>query len=409
MSKASKEHQALNRQLLVITYWNLADALVQRYTLPYVRIMLKCLPVGSVVHLVTLERSAPFGMCELEPGVYVHRFKYKPFGLAAFVMIVRMVARLIVLIWRKRLDTIHAWCTPAGMLGHILSVITRRPLVLDSFEPHAEAMVENGTWSARGWAFKVLFTWERWQSKRAKVLIAAAEGMRPYAALKYGIHGRSMYVKPACVDLECFSFADRKNPELLRELKLDGRLILVYAGKFGGIYLDQEVFDLFKVAHTYWGDRFRVLLLTGHSREELLPFMLQSGLDPALFTILSIAPVQVPAYMGLGDMALTPVRSVPTKRCCSPIKDGEYWALGLPVFITPEISDDSRIIAEHGAGVVIEGNGVDAYERAVARMDELLRKGDARYWYDRIRPLAERYRNFDIAESIYEKVYGENR
>ncbi|HRF78805.1 MAG TPA: glycosyltransferase [Flavobacteriales bacterium] len=371
--------------------------------------MLSVLPSGSVIHLVTLEKVASPGVFEAEPGIRVHAFRYKRFGALAIGMILNVVWSLFRLVRKERIDTIHAWCTPAGMLGHIISVITGRPLVLDSYEPHAEAMVENGTWSARGGAFNVLFNWERWQSKRAKVLIAAAEGMHSYAALKFGVSEKPMYVKPACVDLDRFSFVDKKNAELLRELGLDGRLILVYAGKFGGIYLDQEVFDLFKVAHTYWGDRFRVLLLTGHSREELLPFMLRAGLDPALFTILSVPPAQVPAYMGLGDMAITPVRSVPTKRYCSPIKDGEYWALGLPIFITPDISDDSRIIAEHGVGVVIEGYGSDAYHRAVHRMDELLRMGDGRFWYDRIRPLAERYRNFDIAENIYKKIYGEHR
>jgi len=359
--------------------------------------------------LVTLEKVASPGVFDAEPGVRVHAFRYTPFGAAAVGMILKLVWNLLRLVRKERIDTVHAWCTPAGMLGHIISVLTGKPLVLDSYEPHAEAMVENGTWSANGMAFKVLYTWERWQSRRATVLIAAAEGMRSYAAQRYGVSGKPMYVKPACVDLQRFSYAQRKDTNLLRELELEDRLVLVYAGKFGGIYQDQEVFDLFKVAHTHWGDRFRVLLLTSHSRAELMPFMERADLDPELFTILSVPPAQVPAYMGLGDIAITPVRSVPTKRFCTPIKDGEYWALGLPVFITPDISDDSRIIAEHGAGVVVEGCGIEAYQLAVTRMDELLSKGDARYWYDRIRPLAERYRNFGIAENIYEKVYGENR
>ena len=44
----------------------------------------------------------------------------------------------------------------------------------------------------------------------------------------------------------------------------------------------------------------------------------------------------------------TPVKPVPTKRYCTPVKDGEYWALGLPVIITEGISDDSGIIRENG-------------------------------------------------------------
>ena len=45
------------RNILVLTYWSYSDALIQAYTLPYLRIMLRVLPPGSKVHLVTLEKQ----------------------------------------------------------------------------------------------------------------------------------------------------------------------------------------------------------------------------------------------------------------------------------------------------------------------------------------------------------------
>ena len=394
------------RQVLVLTYWSVSDALIQAYTLPYVRLMLKALPVGSTVHLVTLEKGGAPSLLSSEQGVVVHPFRYAPFGTRAVPMILRVLWHCARLIRRERIDTIHAWCTPAGMLGHILSVLTGRPLILDSYEPHAEAMVENGTWRRDGLAFKVLFRWERWQSRRAKVLIAAAAGMREYAERKYGVKDKPFHVKPACVDLDAFSVRHRKDPVSLKELGLEGRIVLVYAGKFGGIYLDQEVFDLFAVARRYWGDRLQVLLLTGHDPEELLPFMSKAGLDPRMFTIRFVPHADMPRYMGLADVAITPVRSVPTKRFCTPIKDGEYWALGLPVIITPDISDDSRIIAENGIGAVLEGLDEIAYEKAIRTIDHLLTSVEHQELTDRIRAVAVRYRSFGIAEQIYMTIYG---
>lgn len=394
------------RTILVLTYWSHADALVQTYTLPYVRIMQEVLPPGSTIHLVTLEKSAPAGTWITEDGIHVHAFRYVPFGARAIGMVIRLVATCIGLILRHRVDVIHAWCTPAGMVGYLLSVITGRPLVIDSYEPHAEAMVENGTWRRGGLAFRILFRFERWQSHRARVLIAASEGMCRYAAEKYGVTGRTIHVKPACVDLERFSWKERKRQDLLDELGLHGKLVIVYAGKFGGIYLDREVFDLFKAAHDHWGDRLHVLLLTSHRPAELTPFIHAAGLDEGMFTLRFVPHAAIPGYMGLGDLAITPVRSVPTKRCCTPIKNGEYWALGLPVVITPDISDDSRIIAEHGIGAVLEGLGAPHYRKAVQVIDDMLKKQDMRALYERIRPVAVRYRNFDVARAIYHEVYG---
>jgi len=392
--------------VLVLTYWNFNDALVQTYTLPYVRIIRDQLPPGSIVHLVTLEkdwRSPP--RCE-EPGVKLHSFRYRPFGWRALGMMFDLVWRCCMLVWLHRIGTVHAWCTPAGMIGHLVSVVTRCPLVIDSYEPHAEALVENGTWRRSGIAFKVLFLFERWQSRRAVAHIACASGMRNYALETYGVHCKRFFVKPACVDLERFSLRSRKDPALLRELGLEGKLVAGYAGKFGGIYLEQEVFDLFRVARDHWGERFHVLLLTAHSISDLVPFMRAAGLDKSMFTIRFVPHSEVPGYMGLADFAITPVRSVPTKRYCTPIKDGEYWALGLPVIITPDISDDSHIIFEANAGAVLDGLDDASYRKAVLTMDELLKEG-MQALYARIRPLAEKHRDFARAVEVYRNVYGD--
>lgn len=394
------------RNILVITYWSFDDALVQAYTLPYLRLIREVLPQGSTIHLVTLEKRAAPGVREVEPGLLVHAFRYVPFGVRAFGMIADVLWSCLKLIRGHAIDTIHAWCTPAGMLGHILSLLTGRPLIIDSYEPHAEAMVENGTWSRRGLAFRLLFWSERAQSRRARVLIAAAEGMKDYAAMKYGVVNGPIHVKPACVDLERFSFSDRKDPVLLKELGLEGKLVGVYAGKFGGIYLDQEVFALIRVARERWGERFHVLLLTSHTPAELSAYMDREGLPQEMFTVRFVPHAEVPRYMGLGDLAITPVRSVPTKRYCTPIKDGEYWALGLPVIITPDISDDSRIIAERGIGAVLTGLDDEHYKVALTRIDHLLQEHDRRALYDRIRPVAEEFRNYDRAKAIYQSIYG---
>lgn len=396
------------RRILVITYWCFDEALVQAYTLPYVRLMLQAAPPGSTVHLVTLEKDE----LNLRPrkaieGIVHHPFAYARFGLGGALMAIRVVLRLLLLVRRSRVDAIHAWCTPAGALGWVISALTGRPLVIDSYEPHAEAMVENGTWPKGGAAHRLLLLLERMQSRRATHLIACAHGMQAYAHRTYGTApDRHMHVKPACVDLERFSWGQVKDPELLAGLGWLDKRVAVYAGKFGGIYLEQESFDLFRAAVDQWGDRLRVLLLTPHRREELEPMMQAAGLDPGIFEIRLVPHADVPRWMGLADFAITPVKPVPTKALCTPIKDGEYWALGLPVIITPGISDDSAIIERHGIGAVLQGLNADAYRAAMHRIDQLLSSRSRRELYELIRPVAERYRSFGIARSIYQEIYG---
>lgn len=401
-SSRSTERLSAAQNVLVLTYWSYDDALVQTYTLPYVRIITT--KIEGKVHLVTLDRNAAESGRETgDPRIVHHGFRYVPFGLRAVWVMVGVVWKLLRIIRKERVDVIHAWCTPAGAVGYLLSILSGRPLIIDSYEPHAEAMVENGTWKKDSWAFRILFKLEKLQTHRAAHLIAAAHGMQTYAADRYDHHG-PMYVKPACVEINDFPL--ERDARLLEELHLNDKLVMVYAGKFGGIYLKEEVFHFFRQAQEHWGDRLHILLLTNHSMGELRPLMEKAGLDETIFTIRFVPHAEIPRYLSLADIGITPVKPVPTKKYCTPIKDGEYWAAGLLVIITPEISDDSRIVEDENIGVVLRSFDREGYRKAVQDIDRLLEKVPRELSRAHIRSVAMKYRSFDRAEKIYEAIYG---
>jgi glycosyltransferase involved in cell wall biosynthesis len=401
------------KNILVITYWSFKDALIQTYTLPYVTIIGKHIPQGSKVYLITLEKDHKLLddvtrqeiQSRLPPHITWLPFKYYRFGIRAALSWMINLVKLAGFISRNNIQVLHAWATPAGAIGYLLAVITGRKLVIDSYEPHAEAMVENGTWTRRSIAFRILFWLERKQTRKASAVISATEGMREYARVKYNSALPDFFVKPACVDLDLFSRKNLKRPDLVQSMNLSGKIVCVYAGKFGGIYLDHEVFDLMKHAHDHWGDRLRILLLTSHSPGEIDALCKVAGLDRAIVITRFVPHAEIADYIGLGDFALTPVKPVPTKKYCTPIKDGEYWALGLPVVISRDISDDSAIIGANSAGVVIDRYEAGSFSEAFRTLDRILAEPtEARF--NRIRALAEKYRNFSIADRIYESVYG---
>lgn len=398
--------------ILVLTYWNLADALVQTYTLPYLRIIGNQLAPGSVITLFTLEKN-PSMLREENTWTNALRIEgiqwvsepYYAFGLSALLRMPSMLLRLRSLIRREKIGYIHCWATPAGALGYLLSIWTGVPLIIDSYEPHAEAMVENGTWKRNGLAFRLLFSLEKLQSQKATALIAANGGMKQYAMEKYGLKAPNFFIKPACVDLQRFDSSATPDEQLRDDLGLRGKRVAVYAGKFGGIYLDQEVFSFFKAVSNRWGDQFRALLLTGHTSEEIEQYCSRAGLDSHILVTRFVPHAEVARYLALADFALTPVKPVPTKRYCTPIKDGEYWAMGLPVVIPVGISEDSEIILRERIGAVLERQDHEAYATALDTLESLFAepKDELR---KRIRQVAIRYRNFTIAEGVYRQVYG---
>lgn len=393
-----------NNNILVLTYWSLNDALIQTYTLPYVKIIAKNIPAENMVFLLTLEKSNKEFFFN-ENKIQNIPIQYYPFGIKALFMWIKILIKLTVLIKRKNIKTIHAWCTPAGMMGYILSLITGRDLIIDSYEPHAEAMVENGTWKKNSLVFKLLLKFEKLQTKRAKYLIATTNGMIDYAKEKYLHSKQNFFIKPACVNLELFSKKNIKNKTLIEKYNLKNKLICVYAGKFGGIYLEKEVFDFLKVAEDYWGDKFIAIILSSQSESEIELLRTQSGLKKETILHEFVKHSEIADYIGLGDFGITPVKSVPTKRYCTPIKNGEYWALGLPIVITKNISDDSNIIQEHNIGSVIEKLDANSYRKSIMEIDNLINSNTKEELYNKIRSIAIEYRSFNIASDIYRKIY----
>jgi len=398
------------KNVLALTYWSYPDALVQTYTLPYVRIIKKNLPPDSIIYLVTLEKnknsivSAEVGESLKSEGIVWKPFIYRPFGMRAFINWLIVGAQLSYWIVAKKISVIHCWGTPAGAIGFVLSTLTQKKLIIDSYEPHAEAMVENGTWNKNGLAFKLLFWLEKKQSKRADVIIAATAGMQAYAKEKYGVTKTNFLVKPACVDLELFTLKNLKKKELVEKFQFQNKIVCVYAGKFGGIYLDHEIFDFLKICHRFWGDAFRVMLLTNHPPQEIKDYCEKSGLPVEIIQTAFVPHQSIPDYLGLGDFAITPVKPVPTKKYCTPIKDGEYWALGLPVVIPKNISDDSSIIEQNSIGAVLSGFDEVSYREAVVKIDALIKRHHQKR-FEEIRQIAIRYRSFEIAENVYRSAY----
>lgn len=397
--------------ILVFTQWSFKDALVQTYTLPYVDIIRELISAERKIIIVTAEQ--PHIALSKEEADQINKNwekrnmqlypePYKRFGLMKLVAAAGKLSKLIGVIKKEKIKTIHAFCTPAGSIAYLLSKFTGAELIIDSYEPHAESMVENGTWKKGGAAYKILFSLEKKQTKRAKVLIATTAGMKQYALDRYGVVVKDFFVKPACVDLIKFSPGE-KDPLLLKELGFENKIVCVYAGKLGGIYLKEEVFNFIKLCYDHWKDDFRFLMLTNATKEEVDTEVRRVSLPQNIVVSKFVYHDDVPRYLSLGDFAINPVKPVPTKRYCTSIKDGEYWAMGLPVVISPQISDDSEIIEKENTGVVVNFFDKDALAASIEKLEILIR--DNVSLKEKIRQMAIRYRSFDIAKKIYKEIY----
>lgn len=395
------------KSLMIITYWGYYDALIQSYTLPYVKIIRKILPADCKIILVTFERNTPAeSEISIEEGITNVQFRLHGFGISAIREIFRSLRELKKIIARENVAALHGWCATGNGIAWLLSRRTRIPFLADSFEPNAEAMVECGTWKRSSAAFRLQFWLEKKTAHAAKELIAISPHMQNYLRSKYKSARKIKYVKPACVDLDRFYPKNKISSDNSPANTTNTPIVCVYVGKLGGFYLDQEVFDFFAAAEKKWGERFRVIMLSPLTEAEVETFTKQSGFERKKLQLLFVPHDQVPEYLRQADFAISPFKPVPSRLTCSPIKNGEYWASGLPVVITEGISNDTELILENKCGAVIQSINTMGYNRALDEIDTLISSEAAKSaTAARCRKLAEQYRNFQIAEDIYKDIY----
>lgn len=394
------------KNVLVLTYWPFQEALVQTYTLPYVVYIRKNIGSKAKLFLVTYETDGPNVTPEQQAflkqyNIELVTYDYTGFSAKAILQVRKSLRSLRKLIQENDINYLHCWGASAGGFGYLLQRKTNVKLVLDSFEPHAESMVENGTWKSNSKAFKIQWWLEKKQALSADHLIALTEGMKQYATQKYGTISGTFHVKPSLVDLELFGKHRHANvrPELGFH---EEDVVCVYAGKIGGIYYREPIYAFWK-ACTQRIPNFKVLFLTNFSVEEGKQLEQQYEIPEGTILQQFVPHVRVPELMAQADFAINPVVPVPSKRYCTSIKDGEYWATGLPVVISPNISDDSGIIEQRQIGAVLDYEKPETYAEAIDQILSLLKEEGLT---DRIVATAKKYRHFDVAEKVYESIYG---
>jgi len=403
----------LTGNILVLTQWSFKDALIQTYTLPYVEILREIVPSEKKIIVVTSEQEkkalSPEEFKDINDqwknrNMELIAQPYKRFGWKKLITGVGQIIDLYRIIKKNRIAVIHPFCTPAGSIGYLLCKASGAALVMDSYEPHATAMVETGAWKKNSVSFKLLFGLEKRLSQKAAYIIATTAGMKQYAVKNYGVELKNFFVKPACISFKDF-YPRAKDPGLLQKFNLYNKIVCVYAGKLGGTYLKDEVFDFVKACYDYWGESFRFLILTEESDEVIQKQVSRVNIPKHIIIKQYVEHKDIPRYLSLGDFGINPQVPVPSKRFGSPIKNGEYWAMGLPIVISPGISDDSDIIFQYKIGVVTNLQQRETMPGAVKQMDALLKNTDRKTLQEKIFSVAKQYRSFDIPRQIYPLIY----
>jgi hypothetical protein len=108
-------------------------------------------------------------------------------------------------------------------------------------------------------------------------------------------------------------------------------------------------------------------------------------------------------YLSAADFAFATIKSTPIRLYCCPVKNGEYWASGLPILLEDGIGDDSDIIKSEGGGIILnKARAIDSFKK----MKDYLLVGREKLAMQ-IQPIAISYRRLDLITSYYRDIIGQ--
>ena len=384
-------------KLLFLSYWGYNDPLTTATVLPHVRILAASPSVESVT-LCTIERGErDFEQLDLV-GVECVFFASGTSVLNKVNDFIKLPKLLLELANKKSIDKVICRGTLAGSLGYLAFKKTGIPFYVESYEPHAEYMRCSGVWSR--WSLQYILQ-RRWQTRQLKYSAGIMTVSTAYSRqlVEQGIDTEKIKTVPCAVDLIQFKFDQEKRNKIRTKLGFTkDDLIGIYVGKFGGLYYDEKAFRLFKrISRTIKNSH--IFLLTQTNPAHIKNRLDHAGVDISNFVITHVEHQQVPDYLSAADFAICLHRSHAYSNGFSPVKNGEYWANGLPLLIPEKIGDDSAIVANEEAGAVYSFGESESIQRAIERVYYMITHPENR---TRIPAIAQKYRPFSKVVQAYQ-------
>ena len=155
--------------------------------------------------------------------------------------------KTVSLVRKYKVDAIYSEGFPGAVISYYVSRFTKRPHIVHTFEPHTDYMVESGVWKEADWEARKLRRFESVVGKKSFALMTATQAMIDKWK---GKTGAQMFRVPSCVDINHFQFRWLDRMAIRKKYNIgDNEIVIVYLGKFGGMYMEKEMFDFFKANH----------------------------------------------------------------------------------------------------------------------------------------------------------------
>lgn len=372
-------------KVLYVSYWGALEQLGQSLVVPAVK---KLAQMGVEITIITFEK--PYDLAredevnrvqemfekdniEWIPLKYHKGIRSTPIDISKGVLH-GLLKRL-----KKRYDILHARTYIGGLIGLPLASLIGAKFVYHNEGFYPDEQVDSGVWTENSRPHKIAKYLENKMYSRADGIISLSS--RAKTILEKGYPNKPIIIVPSCVDLEHFKISKKLSDH-------SKEIVFVYVGSVGGRYLLDKI-GQFVYQAKQLNPQVKLQIFSKSDLSLIKKELSQSGLSENDWQVEAVSYQEIPERLSKCDVGIHFLQKGISEHSGSPTKIGEYWASGLPVVITPNMSDNDIVAEKENVGVVVSEHSEEIYKQAFIKLSNLL--NDKR--------LAERCRK--AAESHY--------
>jgi glycosyltransferase involved in cell wall biosynthesis len=282
----------------------------------------------------------------------------------AFYLSYMVNATLAGLLLREKYDVIYATSPPlfVGGAALALSHLRRTPLVFEVRDLWPESAVALGELKNPRfirWATRL----EEACYRRARHIVVVTQGIYD-RLLARQIPEQKLSLIPNGANTDLFHYQPDAGAAMRRELGLDDRFLVVYAGIHGIAQGLETVLQAAQRLEDIHASNIHFLMIgDGPCKADLLKLKTEMVLSNV--TMLDAQPREtIPAYLSAADVALVPLRKLELFKGALPSKIFDAWACECPIVLSME-GEARRVLERAQAGVYVEPESPVALAEAI--------------------------------------------
>ncbi len=276
-----------------------------------------------------------------------------------------MVSAIIASLFVRKVDVIVGTSPQffTACAAYVASRLKFRPYIFELRDLWPESIKAVGAMKNER-AIALLESLELFLYRKAARVISVTNSFKDNLVSR-GIDGSKIDVVTNGVDLSQFK-PRSKDPELERQLGLQGKFVVGYIGTHGLAHALETVLD---AAERLRGTDVVFLLLGDGARKQALrEDAARRGLDNVVF-IDTVPKAEVPRYWSILDVSLIHLQKTELFTTVIPSKLFESMGMGLPVLHGVQ-GESARIVRDENAGIPFEPENADALVAALRRLKE---------------------------------------